>query len=316
VLKSDITFKIRMVEFLRLIKILEYKIKYLKSVIFFLVFALPMGVFADSSIKIHVSILPQKYFVEKIGRDKVKVDVLVKPGKSPATYAPSPDQIKKLGMSDIYFKIGVPFENGILNRIKEMDKTNIIDTNKDVVLRDMTQHSHTQKPNHNTHAAGKDPHTWMNPMIVKRQSRTIFQTLSKFDPDSREYYKKNYLKFIKNLDKLDKRLHTILNELKGENLFVFHPFLGYFTDAYGLKQIAIETMGKAPRGKELSRIIKLAKKEKIKRIFVQPQFDKNAANKIASVINGTVISIDPLAYNYLDNMENIAQTIARELKNQ
>ncbi len=315
-LKSDITFKIRMVEFLRLIKILEYKIKYLKSVIFFLVFALPMGVFADSSIKIHVSILPQKYFVEKIGRDKVKVDVLVKPGKSPATYAPSPDQIKKLGMSDIYFKIGVPFENGILNRIKEMDKTNIIDTNKDVVLRDMTQHSHTQKPNHNTHAAGKDPHTWMNPMIVKRQSRTIFQTLSKFDPDSREYYKKNYLKFIKNLDKLDKRLHTILNELKGENLFVFHPFLGYFTDAYGLKQIAIETMGKAPRGKELSRIIKLAKKEKIKRIFVQPQFDKNAANKIASVINGTVISIDPLAYNYLDNMENIAQTIARELKNQ
>ncbi|MDA3917241.1 MAG: zinc ABC transporter substrate-binding protein [Deltaproteobacteria bacterium] len=299
-----------------MIKILEYKIKYLKSVIFFLVFALPMGVFADSSIKIHVSILPQKYFVEKIGRDKVKVDVLVKPGKSPATYAPSPDQIKKLGMSDIYFKIGVPFENGILNRIKEMDKTNIIDTNKDVVLRDMTQHSHTQKPNHNTHAAGKDPHTWMNPMIVKRQSRTIFQTLSKFDPDSREYYKKNYLKFIKNLDKLDKRLHTILNELKGENLFVFHPFLGYFTDAYGLKQIAIETMGKAPRGKELSRIIKLAKKEKIKRIFVQPQFDKNAANKIASVINGTVISIDPLAYNYLDNMENIAQTIARELKNQ
>jgi len=75
-------------------------------------------------------------------------------------------------------------------------------------------------------------------------------------------------------------------------------------------------MGKAPKGKELSRIIKLAKKEGIKKIFVQPQFDRNAADKIASVINGRVISIDPLAYNYIDNMENIAQTIARELKNQ
>jgi len=299
-----------------LINILNYKTKYLKPVIFFLMFALPTGVSADSSIKIHVSILPQKYFVEKIGRDKVKVDFLVKQGKSPATYAPSPDQIKRLGMSDIYFKIGVPFENGILNKIEKMDETKIIDTNQDVILRDMTQHSHKEKSDHNTHAAGKDPHTWMDPMIVKRQSKTIFQTLSKFDPGSKEYYKKNYLKFITDLNRLDKNLHTILNEVKGENLFVFHPFLGYFTDAYGLKQIAIETMGKAPRGKELSRIIKHAKKKKIKKIFVQPQFDKNAANKIASVINGTVISIDPLAYDYLDNMENIAQTIARELKNQ
>ena len=288
----------------------------IKLVTALLILALPIRVFADSTIKIHVSILPQKYFVEKIGRDKVKVDVLVKPGKSPATYAPSPSQIRKLDLADIYFKIGVPFENGILNKIRAMNKTKIIDTNKDVVLRDITKHRHIEKSDHNSHAAGKDPHTWMSPLIVKRQSRTIFQTLSKFDPGSREYYKKNYLKFIKDLNKLDKRLHTILNELKGENLFVFHPFLGYFTDAYGLHQIAIETMGKAPKGKELSRIIKLAKKEGIKKIFVQPQFDRNAANKIASVINGRVISIDPLAYDYLDNMENIAQTIARELKNQ
>lgn len=301
---------------LRLIKISECIKKYIRHVIILLTLLFPMTIFADTAIKVHVSILPQKYFVEKIGRDKVKVDVLVKPGKSPATYAPSPDQIKKLGMSDIYFKIGVPFENGILNKIRSMNKTKIIDTNKDVVLRDMTKHSHEKKLNHNSHAAGKDPHTWMNPLIVKRQSRTIFQTLSKFDPGSREYYKKNYLNFIKDLNKLDKRLHTILNELKGENLFVFHPFLGYFTEAYGLHQIAIETMGKAPKGKELSRIIKLAKKEGIKKIFVQPQFDRNAADKIASVINGRVISIDPLAYDYLDSMENIAQTIARELKNQ
>lgn len=288
----------------------------IKLVTALLILALPIRVFADSTIKIHVSILPQKYFVEKIGRDKVKVDVLVKPGKSPATYAPSPSQIKKLDLADIYFKIGVPFENGILNKIRSMNKTKIIDTNKDVDLRDMTKHSHIEESDHNSHAEGKDPHTWMDPLIVKKQSWTIFQTLSEFDPGSREYYKNNYLQLIKDLDKLDKRLHTILNGLKEENLFVFHPFLGYFTDAYGLHQIAIETMGKAPKGKELSRIIKLAKKEGIKKIFVQPQFDRNAADKIASVINGRVISIDPLAYDYLDNMENIAQTIARELKNQ
>ena len=181
---------------LRLIKILECKKKYIRHVIILLTLLFPMTIFADTAIKVHVSILPQKYFVEKIGRDKVKVDVLVKPGKSPATYAPSPSQIRKLDLADIYFKIGVPFENGILNKIRSMNKTKIIDTNKDVVLRDITKHGHIEKSDHNSHTAGKDPHTWMNPLIVKRQSRTIFQTLSKFDPGSREYYKNNYLQLI------------------------------------------------------------------------------------------------------------------------
>lgn len=289
--------------------------KYIHSLIIILMLALPVKALANvPAMKIFVSILPQKYFVEKIGKDKVNVEVLVRPGKSPATYAPSPDQIKRLGMSDIYFKIGVPFENSIVHKIELMDRIQIIDTNQNVVLRDMTPHSHANREDHIEHGSGKDPHTWVDPLIVKVHARTIFQTLSKLDPDNKNSYKNNYTAFIKELDMLDKRLHIILNELTGEKLFVFHPFMGYFTDAYGLQQIAIETMGKAPRGKELSRIIKLAKKENIKKLFVQPQFDQNAAKKIASVINGSVISIDPLAYNYIKNMENIAQTIARALK--
>jgi zinc transport system substrate-binding protein len=72
-------------------------------------------------------------------------------------------------------------------------------------------------------------------------------------------------------------------------------------------------MGKAPKGKDLSRMIKQAREENARVIFVQPQFDRNAAQKIASAIQGAVVSIDPLAYDYLGNMENMAQVIAREL---
>jgi len=282
-------------------------------IIILFIILFPVNVFSDSALKIHVSILPQKYFVEKIGKEKVMVDVLVKPGKSPATYAPTPAQIKRLAMSDIYFKTGLPFENGILSKIASMDQIKIININQDVILRNMTGHSHSEKSDHHDHSTGKDPHTWMAPMIVKNQAKTIYQSLANIDPVNKDEYKNNYLAFIKELDILDNHLRSVLKELKGKNLFVFHPFLGYFTDAYGLKQIAIETMGKAPKGKELSRIIKLAKKQKIKKIFVQPQFDVNTANKIALIINGSVISIDPLAYDYLANMEKIGKIIFKEL---
>ncbi|WP_299978935.1 zinc ABC transporter substrate-binding protein [Desulfobacula sp.] len=306
-------------------------IKHYMFVVAVLVWLLPLNTFAKPPLNVHVSIMPQKYFVERIGKTNVKVDVLVKPGKSPATYSPSPDQIKKLMSSDIYFRIGVPFENGILHKIKSITGAKVVDTRQGVVLREMEGHYHdkenldraTEPQNHgvnhqdnkNYHdPVGKDPHIWMSPLIAKAQAHTIFKTLSTIDPDNRDEYKKNYEMFVKDLDELDHRLKTILKDLKGENLFVFHPSFGYFTDAYGLKQVAVETMGKTPKGKTLSNIIKLAKKQKTRVIFAQPQFDRNTAEKIASAINGVVVFIDPLAYDYLANMKNIAQSIAGVLK--
>ena len=277
-----------------------------------LVWLLPLNTFAKSPLNVHVSILPQKYFVERIGQDLVRVDVLVKPGKSPATYSPSPDQIKKLTTSDVYFRIGVPFENGILHKLESIAKVLLVDTRKDIPLRRMENHHHDGKDQNSQ--IGNDPHIWMSPVLVKTQAHTIFKTLSNIDPDNRDTYKKNYNLFIKDLDGLDQRLKTAFKNLKGENLFVFHPSFGYFTDAYDLKQIAVESMGKAPKGKALSNIIKSAKQQNARVIFAQPQFDRNTAQKIASAIGGVVIFIDPLAYDYIANMENIAQSISRALK--
>lgn len=301
---------------------MKFIIQYLVPAAVALVMLLPLSTFANSPINVHVSILPQKYFVERIGKDRVNVDILVKPGKSPSTYSPSPDQIKKLMVSDVYFRIGVPFENGILPQLESIAKVKIVDTREGIELRQMEEEEsqdhhkdaghHDDKEEH--HHLGNDPHIWMSPVTVKIQAHTIFQTLSRMDPDGQEKYKTNYDRFVKDLDDLDNRLKTVLKELKGGNLFVFHPAFGYFTDTYGLKQIAVETMGKAPKGKALSAIIKLAKKEKTRVIFVQPQFDRNAAEKIASAINGAVVSIDPLAYDYLSNMEKMAHAIAEGLK--
>jgi len=297
-------------------------------VIFF--WLLPSITLAKPPLNIHVSILPQKYFVERIGKDRVRVDVLVKPGKNPATYSPSPDQIKTLTASDIYFRIGVSFETSLLHRIESILKGRMIDTRQGIKLREMEEdypnkNSVTAKGdsdndeidshkdhNHQDHT-GKDPHIWMSPVLVKKQAHTIYTALSRLDPDSSKEYKTNYDLFIQDLNDLDQRLKASFINLKNKNLFVFHPSFGYFTDAYGLRQIAVETMGKSPKGKTLSNFIKLAKKKNVKFIFAQPQFDRNAARKIASAINGSVLVIDPLAYNYLANMENIAKTLSKTL---
>ncbi|MEC4896122.1 MAG: zinc ABC transporter substrate-binding protein [Oscillatoria sp. PMC 1051.18] len=40
----------------------------------------------ESQLEVMVSIPPQKYFVERIGGDRVNVSILLPPGASPATY--------------------------------------------------------------------------------------------------------------------------------------------------------------------------------------------------------------------------------------
>ena len=292
----------------------------------------PSTASAKEVLKVQVSILPQKYFVERISGDLATVDVLLKPGKSPATYSPTPAQIKSLSQADLYFKIGVPFENGFLHKIESIEEDiRLVDCRKGIRLRQMQDQvddheeaghikdqahmAEHHEGEHHDHT-GKDPHIWMSPKLVKIQAHTILEALVALDPANQGIYKNNYTAFIQDLDHLDTRLTQTLSPYKGENLFVFHSAFGYFTDAYGMHQIAVETMGKSPKGKDLTAIIKLAKKEKARVIFVQPQFDRNTAEKIASAIKGHVVSINPLAYDYLANMKIIAKTIDQNINPQ
>jgi len=279
------------------------------------------SVSAQTPLKVHVSILPQKYFVERIAGKLAMVDVLVKPGKSPATYSPTPDQIRSLAAADVYFRIGVPFENGFMYKLESLaPNIKLVDCRQGIQMRRMAEHVHDHGTEghdeaHGTHekTAGKDPHIWMSPLLVKHQAGIILETLQALDPDNAAVFNENYNGFIRDLDMLHQDLSELLAPYKGAALFVFHPAFGYFADTYGMHQIAVETMGKAPKGKDLATIIKRAKKENAKVIFVQPQFDSNAAGAIASALNGHVVSIDPLAYDYLANMQSIARVITRNL---
>ncbi len=288
---------------------------------------------AKDPLNIFVSIIPQKYFVNRIAGDLAEVDVLVEPGKSPHTYSLTPAKIKSLSRADVYFRIGVAFENGFIHKIDSIAKNiKIVDCRKGIQLREMKadiherhhedeEHGHDhedyqgpghQKSEDHVHQ-GKDPHTWMDPNLVKVQAKTILSELIFLNPYNADFFRKNYKSFVKDLDDLHHSLTNSLAPFKGEKLFVFHPAFGYLADAYGLHQVSVESMGKAPKGKNLSAFIKFAKKEKARIIFVQPQFDNSMAKKIASAIKGQVIPLDPLAKDYLGNMITLVNTITKNL---
>ena len=257
-------------------------------------------------IPVFVSIEPQVTFVRRIGGDRVTVEALVLPGKSPETYSPTPVQMAKLAKSKLFFRIGVPFEELLIKRIENSaPHVQIVDTRKGITLRKMEAHYEGQQRyndddlSHGVGVDGADPHIWLSPVLVQKQAATICESLISIDPEGRQMYEENCRVFIKDLDALHQKIKQSLAPVRGGTIFVFHPSFGYFTDAYGLKQIAVEIEGKSPKGKDLSSFIKLAKKEKVRVVFVQPQFDQNAALTLMWSFSGSFGSSDGLPFRYL-----------------
>jgi zinc transport system substrate-binding protein len=168
---------------------------------------------------------------------------------------------------------------------------------------------HTAEKEHHHHEGGTDPHVWLSPRLVKAQARTIADALIELDPAGKATYEKNLADFLKDLDALDAHLVEALAPVKGKTFMVFHPAWGYFADAYGLEQEPIEIEGKDPSGRQIARVIEMAKAKGVRVIFVQPQFSKKSAKRIAAAIDGAVVPIDPLARDYVGNLERVAAAV-------
>jgi len=282
--------------------------------------SLPSPALAGDPLKVTVSILPQKYFVERIGGDRVEVSVMVLPGANPATYEPKPRQMADLTNSKIYFAIGVPFETVWLDKFAHASpEMEIVPTQAGIEKIPMEpKHTHDGEDHPGgpaTQSGGKDPHIWLSPPLVMLQARNILRALIKADPAGRADYEARYTEFIEALVELDLRIAGLFSDKGMDNRFmVYHPAWGYFAKTYGLVQIPVETEGKGPTPKALQRLIEDAQHNGIRAIFVQPQFSMKNAETIARAINGRVIAADPLALDWQTNLLRVAEQFKSALK--
>ncbi len=273
-----------------------------------------------------VSILPQKYFVERIVGDMFNIEVLVKPGESPATYEPTTKQMIGLSKAKALFTIGVAFEDNLIPKLqKQYPDLEILATDKNILKHkpasfidifdnelDHSHHHHENEDAHHHHE-GLDPHIWLSPNLVKTQVTNIADYFIATYPEQANFFEKNRDEFFTELDEATLEIEKIFSKVERREFLCFHPAWGYFADQFNLKQIPIEIEGKEPTPKEQQKIIEFVQEQGIKVIFVQAQFDQRIASSIAEQIGGSVILIDPLAENYLDNLKIIANKIAESM---
>jgi zinc transport system substrate-binding protein len=180
-------------------------------------------------------------------------------------------------------------------------------------------HSHEgeehQDVDSDNHEEGElDPHIWVSPALVKIQAQNIHAALVKVAPQYEEEFSQNLGSFLADIDALELDMQNTLADIGTQKFLVFHPSWGYFADEFGLEMIAIEVGGTEPSAAELGALIEEAQEEGIRVVFAQPEFSIQDASTIAEAIGGEVILISPLAYDWLANMQLVAEKFAEVLQ--
>jgi zinc transport system substrate-binding protein len=273
-------------------------------------------------LRVFASVAPIQTFVQKIGGEHLDARVMVRPGFNPHTYDPTPQQISALAGTVLYVRTGMPFEIAWMDRIRSANpEMQVLDAREGITLREMEAHAHDAEAFHVVHDIHasvidhqQDPHVWTSPPLVRHMVGRILEELNALAPRHAADFTRNHDALLAELDALDAELHSLLDPLPNRKFMVFHPAWGYLADHYGLIQVPIEHEGKSPGARALAALIEQAKQEKIKVVFVQPQFNKRQARQVAQAIGGVVVAVDPLAADYTNNMRRVGQQFAQALQ--
>ena len=266
---------------------------------------------SGSKARVTVTVPPLVSLVSQVAGPDVVVEALVAAGETPETFQPTDLDITGVARSAVFFRVGVPAENGPwLSSLEEMGSTRIVDLRQGVELREMEGgHGPSPEPGGEGSSKTMDPHIWLSPRRLEIMTGTVARSLAEVDPGRASEYQERAAALRDQLRDLDQELQDLLAPVKGRAFLVFHPAWGYFADDYGLRQVAVEIEGKEPSETELTELVRQARALQLETLFVQPQISSATPAPLGQALGARLETLDPLAPDLLANLRQAGEKI-------
>lgn len=230
--------------------------------------------------------------VNQIGGDRVSVRTLVGPDGDAHVFQPSPQDAAVVASARLLVINGLGFE-GWIERLTGTSRFAGVTTVASARVKAIEVESHeghghgkpaadqAAAPAH-SHSAGahgdhhhgpQDPHAWQDPTRVKTYVANIVAGLSKADPAGADYFSARAKDYVAKLDALDAWIGAQIAAIPAakRKVITSHDAFGYYEDRYHVEFVSVSgvsTDAEAAAG-DVATIIRLARKEGIKAIFVE-----------------------------------------------
>lgn len=268
--------------------------------------------------EILVTVPPLAGLVHAVAGETCRVTVLVPPGKEPETFMPTPSQMREITRCGVFFRVGLPVEEAIAGRLKSLNPhLRIVDLSRGlpIAAEETEEIGHSgldaDSDEQHSHHEGIDPHVWMSPTNLEAMADAVGETLAGLFPENASRYAEGTERFKESAEALKRSAAERLAPLASRTLCVFHPAYGYYCAEFGLRQMAVEAGGKSPKSKDFVELIRRLREENAAKIFVQPQFSRSAAEKIALELNLNIEVHSPLEEDPLENIETLTEALTR-----
>jgi zinc transport system substrate-binding protein len=268
----------------------------------------------DGKLEIVTSFYPMYDFTKNVAKDKANVSMLIDGGVESHDYEPSAKDMAKIQNADVF-----------VYNSNEMETVKVIEASKGIELlkgseshdgEDHDEHADEEEHEGHDHDHGHshafDPHVWLDPLLVKKEVRTISDALIEIDSKNKDYYEKNTTEYLSKLDKLNDDYVAAFEGAKSRKFVTQHTAFSYLANQYGLEQVAISGLSpdQEPTPKELKGIQDLVKKENINVIYTESSASEKIAKTIADATGADLAVLNPMESVSKKDRENGADYLS------
>jgi zinc transport system substrate-binding protein len=267
------------------------------SAILFLTTLLALPV-QGASIKVVATIFPLADITRQIGGNRIDVMTLLPVGASEHSFEPTASRMRQVSGARLLIRVGAGMDAWAEKLFAAAkDKPATVTVTEGIKLIRIAEQEMLQGKHDHDHGNGDDPHVWLDPLIVRDSLvPKLVTALSRLSPADAAYFKANAERFKKELTAFDAEARSTVAALPRKEFIAMHSAWGYLAKRYGLRQIAaIEPFpGKEPSARYIAAVIALARKQRVRAIFAEPQLPVKTAQVIAGEIGGSVLILDPV----------------------
>jgi zinc transport system substrate-binding protein len=241
------------------------------------------------------TIFPVTDMVRRVAGDAVQVIQILPAGASPHTFDLTPGKVRELQKARVIFKIGV-IDDWIDGVAESAPSAEIVSLHDRVALKPADGALHDHGGAETAHHAKYDPHYWLDARNGMAMTRSICAKLSAVDPARAPLYAENSRRYQLELQRLDDELKKACAALKNRRIIVFHDGWRYFAAAYGLEILAVfePSPGREPAPRDLQKLYSLARANKIKAVFSEPQLPTASLEPLLEDMGLRLFILDPL----------------------
>lgn len=264
-----------------------------------------------------VTVAPLRSLVEPLLPSGSVVRVLMAPGRSEHGYEFTPQDVAALARADVVVYVGLHLEPRIAKALRErsvparrvvcfaeivgLQKPGEPEPNSTIAgEHDDHDHQHGEAAEHgHEHGHGWiDQHLWLDPALVRRLVPALRAAVEGDSPAPAERERAGAAEraLVAKIDAVDRAWRDGIGRVRGRAFVTHHDAFGRPAERYGLRvaDVIRGSESQEPTPDAVAEVVRAIRKEGVRAIFVEPQFNARTAERIGAAAKVRVGRLDPL----------------------